>query len=250
MAHMGAFANFPYEIVETTGENALATWEELSTAGRGVPVVLGEDELDNLLFPFDPSDRARRTPVEEILAAAKAIDFPADLFKRRRDEFAEAKLYFRQIASLADFNDEECEAPLGDWPAETGYGSGLGLSVVEDFATRQPRSKAHIALIPTDDPTAIPAYMQWGNWNECPPPAYHVAALRAWRDRYGAELVGLSADVINLRVSRKPATREEALELAREQYFYCNDIIDQGVGSYSRLAAGLMASDWWFFWWD
>ena len=30
----------------------------------------------------------------------------------------------------------------------------------------------------------------------------------------------------------------------------CNDIIDQGMGSYRALAAGLMASDWWFFWWD
>ncbi len=245
---MAGFADFPYEIVETTGEDALAKWEELKRAGRGVPLVLGEDELDNLLFPFDPSDRARLTPIEAILAAAKAIDFPADLYKRRRDECAEAKLYFRQIASLADFNDEECDAPLGEWPAETGYGSGL--SVVEDFATRQPRPTAHIALIPTDDPTAVPAYMQFGNWNECPPPAFHVAALRAWRDRYGAELVGLSADVVNLRVSRRPATREEALELARAQYFYCNDIIDQGMGSYRALAAGLMASDWWFFWWD
>jgi hypothetical protein len=108
----------------------------------------------------------------------------------------------------------------------------------------------HIALIPTDDPTAIPAYRRWGNWNERPPPAYHVAALRAWRDRYGAELVGLAADTMNLRVSRKPATREEALQLAREQYFYCNDIIDQGMRSYRNLAAGLMASDWRFFWWD
>ena len=245
---MAGFANFPYEIVETSGENALATWEELKTAGRGAPVVLGEDELDNLLVPFEPRHRERLEPVERILAAAKAIDFPADLFKRRRDEKAEAKLYFRQIASLADFNDEECEAPLGDWPAESGYGSGL--SVVEDFATRQPRSTAHIALIPTDDATAIPAYMRYGNWNEWPPAAYHVAALRAWRDRYDAELVGLGADVMNLRVSRRPATREEALELARAQYVYCNDIIDQGMGSYRALAAGLMASDWWFFWWD
>jgi hypothetical protein len=71
-------------------------------------------------------------------------------------------------------------------------------------------------------------------------------AARIW----GAELIGLGSDTINLRVSRKPGTREEALELARAQYVYCNDIIDQGVGSYRELAAGLMASDWWFFWWD
>jgi hypothetical protein len=116
--------------------------------------------------------------------------------------------------------------------------------------TKEPKPLVHIALIPTDDPTAIPAFMQWGHWNACPPPAYHVAALRAWRDKYGAELIGLGSDVINLRVARRPATREEALDLARVQHVYCNDIIDQGVGTYRALAAGLMENDWWFFWWD
>jgi hypothetical protein len=27
-------------------------------------------------------------------------------------------------------------------------------------------------------------------------------------------------------------------------------IVDQGTGSYSVLAAELMAHEWWFFWWD
>ena len=110
--------------------------------------------------------------------------------------------------------------------------------------------RAELNSLVKRDPTAIPAFMRWGDWNSCPQAAYHVAALRAWRDRYGAELIGLSSDTINLRVARKPATREEALELARAQYVYCNDIIDQGVGSYLGLAAGLMTDDWWYFWWD
>ena len=148
----------------------------------------------------------------------------------------------------ADFWDDNSEPPLGDWPEVSLYGSGL--SVAYDIGTREPKPLVRIALIPTDDPTAIPAYMRWGNWNECAPPAYHVAALRAWRDKYGAELIGLSADVINLRVARNPATREEALELARAQYAYCNDIVDQGVRTLQKLAAGLMESEWWFFWWD
>ena len=50
--------------------------------------------------------------------------------------------------------------------------------------------------------------------------------------------------------ARKPATRDEAIALAHMQYAYCNDIVDQGTESISRLAAELMAHDWWFFWWD
>jgi hypothetical protein len=245
---MTSFANFPYEIVETSGENALVLWEKLKKAGRGAPVVVGEEELHNLLCPFDPEVRAQRQPVEEILAAAKAINFPDDLFKLRLDAEAEAKAYFAQMGSPLGFNDQEYEPPLGDWPAENRYGSGL--SVAYDVLTRELKPIVRIALIPTGDSCAIPAYMHYGNWNDCPSPAYHVAALRSWRDRYGAELVGLNADTLNLRVLRKPPTREEALALAREQYFYCNDIVDQGVRTYRKLAAGLMESDWWFFWWD
>jgi hypothetical protein len=55
---------------------------------------------------------------------------------------------------------------------------------------------------------------------------------------------------LNVRVARRPATPEEALELARLQYEYCHDIVDQGVDTLSALAASLMAHDWWYFWWD
>jgi hypothetical protein len=49
-----ALANFPFELVETTGENAFAKWQELKTAGRGIPVIIGGDEngFGNLLIPF------------------------------------------------------------------------------------------------------------------------------------------------------------------------------------------------------
>lgn len=55
---------------------------------------------------------------------------------------------------------------------------------------------------------------------------------------------------MTLKVARQPQTREQALELAREHYVYCNDIVDQGLGTLSNLTATLMANDWWYFWWD
>ena len=74
--------------------------------------------------------------------------------------------------------------------------------------------------------------------------------MRSWFERYGAELVGIDGDTLNLRVQRRPTGRDEALALAREQYHYCPDLVDQGVGTISALASELMASDWWFLWWD
>jgi hypothetical protein len=148
------------------------------------------------------------------------------------------------------------EPKIGEWPAEPPGSSGLSVAFETKFdgdftrARSEPREKVNIVLIPTDDWTTAPAHIRWGGWNECPPPEHHVAAFRSWRDRYGAELVGMSFDVLNIRVARKPASREEALALARVQYDYCSDIVDQGVGTLSSLAAALMANDWWFFWWD
>ena len=119
-----------------------------------------------------------------------------------------------------------------------------------DTLTGQPHRRVHIVVIPTDDPTTIPAYLRWGGFNDCPSPEYHVAALRHWRDRYGAELVGLDMAPLNIRVARKPATRAEALALARVQFDYCSDIVEQGVETISALGSTLMAHDWWYFWWD
>jgi hypothetical protein len=143
----------------------------------------------------------------------------------------------------------EDEPPqMGEWPAEAPRSPQL--SVAADLFSGTPLPLTHLIVIPTNDWTTIPAFLRWGGWNDCPAPEYHVAALRSWRDRFGAELVGLGPDVMNIRVSRKPETRSAALDLAREQYEYCNDIVDQGVGTLSALAAGLMENDWWFFWWD
>lgn len=275
-----ALRNFPLELIETTGEKALAKWQELKAAGRGSPVVLaGDDEtgsLGNLLSPFGPDLPADPPPptVEETLRRAAGIDFPGDLAREIEAETeASLRLFEAELAKnpnmplpdiiqmngdtkrtlsreevIAAMRSSAAAPALGEWPAAPE--PSVGLSVARNILTGMPLPKVHIGLAPTDDWTTIPAYLRWGGWNACPAAEYHVAALRRWRDNYGAELVGMSGDTINLRVASRPKTREEALALAREHYVYCADIIDQGFPSYSALAAYLMANDWWYFWWD
>lgn len=274
-----ALENFPLNLIETTGESALAKWQELKSAGQGSPVVLGGDDkthpFDNLLMPFGPNgpNFPPPPPVEEILKAAADIRFPDDLVKQKKAGFAALLKRFKAILAanpdallpnivetkdgktgtytreetIAAMEREPHEPPLGDWSDASG---SPGLSVAYNLLTGEPLAKVYIGLAPTDDWTTIPAYLRWGNWNDCPAAEYHVAAMRIWRDRYGAELIGMSSDTINLRVATKPKTRDEALALARQQYIYCADIIDQGVQTYSALGAELMANDWWYFWWD
>lgn len=275
-----ALEHFPLKLIETTGDQALAKWQELKSAGHGSPVILGGDDemhpFDNLLTPFGPNGPNVPPPqsVEEILKLAAGIRFPDALAHQKEADEAAFLQQFKanldanpdmQLPKIVETKDgntrtlsrEEVIAameresggpPLGEWPASPG--PSAGLTVALNLLTGEPHSKVYIGIAPTDDWTTIPAYLRWGSWNACPAAEHHVAAMRAWRDRYGAELIGMSSDTINLRVTTKPKTREEALALAREQYIYCADLIDQGFGSYSALAADLMANDWWYFWWD
>jgi hypothetical protein len=278
-----AIAAFPYERMEVAGEQALATWESLRASRRGSsPVVVGdEDQFTRILQGFAqwPGGPARKTP-EQILEAAGRLRHPQDLITKHSSDMAQARERAMQL--LRDRPDlrvppeirlppsleavlggmprvlsveemlaataQERGPELGEWPSEPM--GAPQLSVATEMLTGAPLNKVQLVILPTDDWTTIPAYLQWGNWNGCPAPEYHVAALRSWRDRFGAELIGLSHDVMNIRVKRRPETREAALDLAREQYAYCSDIVDQGVETLSALAAVLMESDWWYFWWD
>ena len=245
-----ALAEFPFERVETTGERALADWERLRGEGRGVPVVIGgDDDLVALMTPFSLPAELRGS-VADILDAAGRVRFPDDLARKRAAEESAARERMRQILerepdtplpTMTEIDEagnrrqlnrdqtiaailRDYDAPkVGDWPAETP--AAVRLSVAFDVLSGMPLQKIHIALIPTDDWTAVPAHLLWGGWNACPSPEYHVAALRSWRDRFGVELVGLSHDTMNLRGARRPQTREAALDLAREHYVYCSDIV-------------------------
>lgn len=122
-----ALAAFPFEIVETTGEEALALWERLKSAGRGVPVVVGD--IAGILRPFSDDEQGARRPAEEILAAADAIRLPEGLVQMRRDEIGVALGLLRELdPSGADEIGEEEEPPLGEWPEEMAPSIGLSVA--------------------------------------------------------------------------------------------------------------------------
>jgi len=107
-----------------------------------------------------------------------------------------------------------------------------------------------IALIPTTRCWEIPAYLPitLNKWD--PPPAIHVAILKYWYEQWKAELVAAVPGVMELRVLYPPTTWQASLTLAREQYAYCPDIVDQGVRSINVLTRTLLSNHIWRFWWD
>ena len=97
----------------------------------------------------------------------------------------------------------------------------------------------------------VPAYLtaQANDWD--PPDAVHVALLKYWHERWKAELVSLTSGVLEMRVLQPPTIFREALELAKEQYLYAPDVVDQWLGgNLNTLAKMLLNGRVWRFWWD
>src|SRR5262249_26265456 len=119
-----------------------------------------------------------------------------------------------------------------------------------DIQSGRPLPEVFVGLVPTTESWQVPIYLQFGGFNDCPHPDAQGAVLRSWQEKYGAGLFCLRSDVLGLEVERAPREGEGALELAREQFLFCRDIVEQGTQSLERLAAELLGGELWFFWWD
>ena len=212
------------------GEKALAVWKDLRDKAPQLsywPVIFGDPKHLQRFAELVVSNHA--TPPQETLQAAAKLDVQ-EFLERRTEEFSD-------------------EHAHGQWPPS--------IQAMGDFTL--PRNilkqgeflkSVDIGIVPAKHGWEVPAQICFGGWNDCPMPEEQVAVLRYWNETYGAELVGASNDVLELRVARRPSSKEEALRLAQEQFWFCYDIVDQGVGTIENLAATLLVSDIWYFWWD
>ena len=159
---------------------------------------------------------------------------------------AAARLGQPRAAILADLDDDDSGYEL----PPRGDASGLRPDGDEDGFVLAGKP-GWIGLVRADAGHLVPGLLTWaGATNYGMDAADHVAILRRWHDQYGAELVGLGRDVIELRVPNPPADHTAALAVAEEQYWYCPDIVDQGVETIDALAVVQVPTRRWFFWWD
>ena len=113
-----------------------------------------------------------------------------------------------------------------------------------------PGGPSELVLVPTRAPWVVPELLGWdGAVNHDVLGREHTAVLGRWHGLFGAELVGLSRDVMTLLVARPPATPEARLAAATEVYAYCPDAVEQGVGTLDALTE-LTAGPGWALWWD
>lgn len=112
----------------------------------------------------------------------------------------------------------------------------------------------HLMLVPVVRPADVPARLGWmGTVNADLTPGELSAVLRSWEDRFGAVLLAIGFDTLQLQAGRLPEDPDDLDRLVSEHYALCGDVIDQGpeVDAYREALPTLRPDRHvWFFWWD
>jgi hypothetical protein len=223
-----AIPDFPFELIAVTGKEAVATCLKLREESADVmPVMIGNFESVTAL---NENYLDRVGSPNEIIAESRKFQ-PFDFFESR----------------AADDPDLYRDVDRGDWPSQSPPKVRLLAHCDEDEV---PRERVFLAKVPAGALFELPAHIRFGGWNECPEPEVQVALHRAWYERYGAKIISLTNDAVDCVVENPPTTRDEAITLAEEHFMYSSDLVHEGAGTISNLAANLLNARYWHFWWD
>ncbi|GHF82397.1 hypothetical protein GCM10018790_70170 [Kitasatospora xanthocidica] len=137
-------------------------------------------------------------------------------------------------------------APAVDVPAGAAGVEARGLADV-----LQSVKEVRLGLVRADSGAEALAVCGWsGPANHEDDIAKVAAVLADWERRFGAQVVEVGFDTLELSVPVPPATLAEALPLAAEHTSLCPDLVFQGTGSLAEYAEGLVGAHQWSFWWD
>lgn len=215
--------------IKLPGDTAIETAVASLDNERRIIICGDDEELDNLLSQVDSTE-------EDPLYYVECAE-DVDIFIWLSDQLEELEEEY-------ELDEEEL---VGRWPEHIDVQEFV---LNTDITTGQVLPTVNAIEIEVESSWHLPALLNFGGWNECPDPEIHCAMWQYWQRTYDAHIIAVSHDVIEAKVFRPPRTRDQAMELAWQQYLYCVDIVDQGVLSLSNLAASLIDHDLWYFWWD
>ncbi len=223
-----------FTTISIPGAEALAELEKRREAYPKTgqyPFLIGDsEELERISEAAEFNDQ---NP-EQIIQASLGIDLDEWIAKRRA------------------FDEEDygfsVEPILGEWPDEILEKGSIGLH--RDILTGKIKPEVYLGTAAISQPWHLPAVLKYGGWNDCPAPEVQCAFHRKWQAEFGVQITGMSGDVVECLVTNPPLDHKSAIELAWQQYWYCADIVEQGCESINNLAATLLDSSYWYFWWD
>jgi hypothetical protein len=113
---------------------------------------------------------------------------------------------------------------------------------------------AHIGLVLAERPADVPAAVGWVAFSDLmdhPNGVWIGSVLRSFESRFGARLVKIGPGAeIRLLVERPPHTRQAARRIAAEHKAFADEHLGLGQMDVEQLAAALVDTPGWTFWWD
>jgi hypothetical protein len=238
---------------EVPAGRVMQTWVNLVKASietKYWPIIQGD--------PDDSHEQNQRDPAS-ILAAAPAGNIREILqprFQERIESLSEMiptsaqATDMDQLATMADaagIYSFSGRKPIDEkWPPDSAAPTRASFHTVKE----QKKNPSALLLIRVEHSYDVPAYLEFGGWNDCPAPELQVAVLREWRNEYRAAPACITGDVLECAVINRPQTEAQAMKLAAEHWIFCEDIVGQGTQSIRKLAMEIWRSPKWFFWWD
>ncbi len=232
------------------GDNLLDAWFTLNAQKQSTgfsPVLIGDQNARAaVLKEYEDKIEFPERFTQSILQAAALLSGKDILEQRLKSRFEDGEEgdCTDEVNTLLD----EMEASALTIPTESVYFDGFGA--IWDFSTQNISESYFLVLIPNLDETTAHAYLQYGDWNDYPKAEENIAILRYWREKYGAVLVALTSDIVELRLERAIQDPHVALDLANEYFAYTSDSVYQGAGSIQALAQAILETNVWSFWWD
>jgi hypothetical protein len=108
-----------------------------------------------------------------------------------------------------------------------------------------------LGLVPAGRGADVLAAIGWqGARHHNPLTAPLSAVIRGWEDRFGARVVGIGFDTLDLSIAAPPMTFRHALHVAAEHATFCPEAIVQGPGSLEGHAEQIRGARAWSFHWE
>jgi hypothetical protein len=156
----------------------------------------------------------------------------------------------RGLAMDVDVRLAEVVAEFTSWDGEPPHGPARPAAPTTRDDVRLSSGPGLVGLVSAVAGYEVPGLVAWtGAANHRLTGADHVAVLRRWHDRWGAELVGLAQSELEVVVSRPPQDEADVMAVAAEQYRYCPDAVEDD-GAIEVFAARQVRGQTWHFWWD
>ncbi|MFI0453082.1 DUF4253 domain-containing protein [Actinomadura sp. 6N118] len=157
-------------------------------------------------------------------------------------------------AEQAAEEDHDDLAPFGrDCPGPAQRGASLDdPGAVADRHARAlaPRGLS-LGLVAVERSADVLAAIGWQgalNHNEWTAPL--AAVVRGWEERFGARVIAMGFNTLDLSVAAPPISARHALHVAAEHWAFCPDILFQGPGTLGGYAEEIRGKTRWSFWWD